>query len=47
VNSKLNAFCTMTADTALDGRRRAEQAIARGETLGRSTASVHGQGSDA
>jgi aspartyl-tRNA(Asn)/glutamyl-tRNA(Gln) amidotransferase subunit A len=34
VNPKLNAFCTMTADAALDSARRAEQAIARGETLG-------------
>jgi hypothetical protein len=34
VNPKLNAFCTMTADTALAAARRAEQATTRGETLG-------------
>jgi aspartyl-tRNA(Asn)/glutamyl-tRNA(Gln) amidotransferase subunit A len=34
VNPKLNAFCAITADAALDTARRAEQATARGESLG-------------
>ena len=34
VNPKLNAFCAITADAALDAARRAERATARGETLG-------------
>src|SRR5262249_7572704 len=34
VNPKLNALCTMTAEAAHERARRAEQAIARGETLG-------------
>jgi aspartyl-tRNA(Asn)/glutamyl-tRNA(Gln) amidotransferase subunit A len=34
VNPKLNAVCTMTADTALDIARRAEQAVVAGGPLG-------------
>jgi aspartyl-tRNA(Asn)/glutamyl-tRNA(Gln) amidotransferase subunit A len=34
VNPALNAFCAVTADTALEAARRAEQAAVRGETLG-------------
>ncbi len=34
LNPRLNAFCAMTADTALDTARRAEQAVMRGEPLG-------------
>jgi len=34
LNPKLNAFCAITADTALDAARRAEQALVRGETPG-------------
>src|SRR5262249_61743706 len=34
VNPNLNAFCAITADAAMEAARRAEQATARGETLG-------------
>ncbi len=34
LNPRLNACCAITADTALDTARRAEQAAARGEPLG-------------
>ena len=34
VNPTLNAICTVTADTALETARRAEQAVIRGEMLG-------------
>jgi aspartyl-tRNA(Asn)/glutamyl-tRNA(Gln) amidotransferase subunit A len=34
LNPKLNAYCTITADTALDTARAAEQAVMRGEVLG-------------
>jgi aspartyl-tRNA(Asn)/glutamyl-tRNA(Gln) amidotransferase subunit A len=34
VNPVLNAFCTVTAEPALDAARRAEAAVARGERLG-------------
>ncbi len=34
LNPRFNACCTITADTALDTARRAEQAAARGEPLG-------------
>jgi aspartyl-tRNA(Asn)/glutamyl-tRNA(Gln) amidotransferase subunit A len=34
LNPVLNAFCAVTADTALEAARRAEQAVARGEKLG-------------
>jgi aspartyl-tRNA(Asn)/glutamyl-tRNA(Gln) amidotransferase subunit A len=34
LNPKLNAFCTVTADAALETARGAEQAARRGETLG-------------
>src|SRR4029453_964051 len=33
-NGELNAFCTRTAEPALESARRAEQASARGESLG-------------
>ncbi len=33
-NGELNAFCTLTAEAALESARRAEQAAARGESLG-------------
>ena len=35
LHGKLNAFCTVTADAALATARRAEQALVRGESLGR------------
>jgi aspartyl-tRNA(Asn)/glutamyl-tRNA(Gln) amidotransferase subunit A len=34
LNPTLNAFCTVTADEALDAARRAEQSVLRGERLG-------------
>ena len=34
LNPVVNAFCTVTADAALDAARAAEQAIMRGEPLG-------------
>ncbi|HXJ77974.1 MAG TPA: amidase [Candidatus Methylomirabilis sp.] len=34
LNPKLNAFCAVTADAALEAARKAEQAATRGETLG-------------
>ena len=34
LNPKVNAFCTVTADQALDAARRAEQSVMRGEPLG-------------
>jgi aspartyl-tRNA(Asn)/glutamyl-tRNA(Gln) amidotransferase subunit A len=34
LNPKLNAFCTITADIALDTARAAEQAVMRGDPLG-------------
>ena len=34
VNPKLNAFCALTAEAALEAARRAETATARGEALG-------------
>jgi amidase len=33
-NPKVNAIVTLTADEAMDGAKRADEAIARGETLG-------------
>jgi aspartyl-tRNA(Asn)/glutamyl-tRNA(Gln) amidotransferase subunit A len=34
LNPRLNAFCTLTADRALDGARRAEDALMRGGAVG-------------
>ena len=34
VNPKLNAYCTLTAETAREAARRAEQAVMKGEALG-------------
>ncbi len=34
LNSKLNAFCTVTADAARDAAKSAEEAVGRGEELG-------------
>jgi aspartyl-tRNA(Asn)/glutamyl-tRNA(Gln) amidotransferase subunit A len=42
VNPTLNALCTVTADTALDAARRAEQALMRGEMRGETRGALHG-----
>ena len=34
INPKVNAFCTMTAETAVEEAQRAEQAVMDGEPLG-------------
>ena len=36
VNPKLNAYCTLTAESAREAARRAEQAVMKGEALGTS-----------